>query len=178
MGRAKKEPISIEELARNLATYAIDREEIKELIRSIPGKNDLNLATVEYELQIMRILSIGWAISFYMPEKSGKKSLSLLFWEHIREISTSISNLMENTTGRSIDYFMILKERLDIYLSAMQKNPDNASQPTVIMGPAFASACCVPGNPMAILIGTKMFTLCLGSVKAYMDSVKIETVLC
>jgi len=176
MGRSKKEPISVEELANNLATYAIDREELKQLIQAIPQENDLNMATLEYELQILRILSVGWAISFYMPQTPEKKSLSLIFWENIKEISTSISTLMETTTGQTIDYFTILKERLDVYVKAMQENQESASEPTAIMGPAFANACGVPENAIAILIGTKMFTLCLGGVKEYLESVEITPI--
>jgi len=176
MGRSKKEPISVEELANNLTTYAIDREELKQLIQAIPQDNDLNMATLEYELQILRILSVGWAISFYMPKTPEKKSLSLIFWENIKEISTSISTLMETTRGQTIDYFTILKERLDVYVKAMQENPDGASEPTTIMGPAFAGACGIPENAIAMLIGTKMFTFCLGGVKEYLESVEITPI--
>ena len=175
MGRAKKEPISIEELANNLATYAINRDELKQLIQVIPQDNDLNIATLEYELQILRILSVGWAISFYIPQSPDKKRLSLNFWENIKEISTNISTIMESTTGQTIDYFTILKERLDVYVKAMQENQDGASEPTAVMGPAFANACGVPENAIAILIGTKMFTLCLGGIKEYLESLEIKT---
>lgn len=175
MGRTKKKPITVETLAKNLANYAIDREDLKELLNTLPEKNDLNMATLEYELQLLRILSVGWAISFYLPGTPEKKSLSLLFWEHIREIATNISTLMEATSGQTIDYFNILKERLDVYVKAMQTNQGQAAEPTVIMGPAFAVVCNAPGNAFAILIGTKMFTLCLGGVKAYIDSLEIES---
>ncbi|MCP4117200.1 MAG: hypothetical protein GY737_17740 [Desulfobacteraceae bacterium] len=175
MGRSKKEPISIEEVANNLATYAINRDELKQMIEAIPQDNDLNMATLEYELQILRILSVGWAISFYMPQSPEKKSLSLVFWENIKEISTNISTIMESTTGQAIDYFTILKERLDVYVKAMQENQEDVSEPTSIMGPAFAGACGIPDNAIAILIGTKMFTFCLGGVKEYLESLEITT---
>ncbi len=174
MGRTLKKPITVEELATNLSTYAIDREDLKALVQTIPRENDLNMATVEYELQILRILSVGWAISFYMAEQPGKQRLNLVFWEQIREVSTKISTLLETTSGQTIDYFSILKERLDTYVSAMQSNPDQASEPTAVMGPAFAAACNAPQDPIAILVGTKMFTLCLGGVKSYIDSLEIE----
>jgi hypothetical protein len=175
MGQTQKKSIIVEELAINLSTYAIDREDLKALLQTIPEKNDLNMATVEYELQILRILSVGWAISFYMAQQPGKKRVSLLFWEEIRKVATKISTLLETTSGQAIDYFNILKQRLDLYVRAMQKNPDGSSEPTAVMGPAFAAACNAPHNPIAILVGTKMFTLCLGGVKSYLDSLEIES---
>ncbi|HKK90352.1 MAG TPA: hypothetical protein VJ936_03065, partial [Desulfobacteraceae bacterium] len=76
MGQAKKEALSIEKLAENLATFAIDRNDLKMLMGGIPDNSDLNLTSVEYELQILKILSVGWAISFYMPTGDNKTNLS------------------------------------------------------------------------------------------------------
>ena len=175
MGQTRKEPITIEQLAANLSNYAIDREDLKALLQTIPAKNDLNMGTVEYELQILRTLSVGWAISFYMTQQPDKNRVSLLFWEEIRQVAAKISTLLETTSGQAVDYFNILKIRLDLYVRAMQTNPDEASEPTAVMGPAFAAACNAPHNPIAILVGTKMFTLCLGGVKSYLDCLEIES---
>ncbi|MFO7751437.1 MAG: hypothetical protein R6V54_15240 [Desulfobacteraceae bacterium] len=174
MGQAKKEALSIEKLAENLATFAIDRNDLKMLMQGIPDNSDLNLTSVEYELQILKILSVGWAISFYMPAGDNKTDLSRIFWEYIREISKNISNLTETTTGESVDYFSILKERLDDYVKIMQENPNGESEPSMVMGPAFAEACNSPGNAIAVLTGTKMFTLTLGGVKEYLNAVEIQ----
>ncbi|MEA1968827.1 MAG: hypothetical protein U9N77_11500 [Thermodesulfobacteriota bacterium] len=174
MGQAKKEPLSIEKLAANLATYAIDRDDLKMLIQAVPEESNLNITTVEYELQILKILSVGWGISFYMPGGENKTKLTQLFWQHIREISKNISNITETTTGQSIDYFLILKERLDIYVKNMQKNPNGTTDPSLLMGPAFADACGCPDNAVAILTGTKMFALSLGGIKEYLNAVEIE----
>lgn len=175
MGQTQKKPITIEQLASNLSTYAIDREDLKALLQTIPEKNDLNIGTIEYELQILRILSVGWAITFYMAQQPGKNRVSFLFWEDIRQVATKISTLLETTSGQAIDFFSILKERLDLYVRAMQTNPDEANEPTAVMGPAFAEACNSPDNPIAILVGTKMFTLCLGGVKSYLDCLEIKS---
>ena len=174
MGQTKKESLTIEELAENLATFAINRDELKMLLQAIPENMDLNLTTVEYELQILKILSVGWAISFYMPEGEYKIKLVQLFWEHIREISSSISNFTGTSTGRAIDYFAILKERLDLYLQEMEKIPKGCNDPSCVMGPAFAFACKSDNNAAAILTGTKMFTMSLGGVREYLDAVKIK----
>ncbi|MBW2654590.1 MAG: hypothetical protein JRC91_06530 [Deltaproteobacteria bacterium] len=171
----KKETITIQKLAQNLATFAIDRTDLKELLAAIPENNNLNLPTIEYELQLLKIISVGWAISFFMPTTDKNKGpLSQMFWEFIRETSQNISNLTETTTGQSIDYFDILKQRLSTYLEIMQHNPDKAQNPADLMGPAFASTCKCEDDAMAILTGTKLFTLTMGAVKEYLNIVECK----
>ena len=173
MGQAKKDPLFVEKVAENLATFAIDRDDLKLMIQSIPEESNLNITTVEYELQILKILSVGWGIAFYMEAGKIKQNLTTLFWEHIREVSKNISTMTETTTGNAIDYFGILKNRLDHYVKLMQGNSTKASEPTEVMGPAFAQACQADDNAVATLLGTKMFTLCIGGVKEYLDAVEI-----
>jgi hypothetical protein len=177
MNGSQNDPISIQQLARNLASFAIDRTDLKELLAAIPEDNDLNLNTVEYELGILKILSVGWAIAFYMAATDKNKTpLTESFWEMIQEIAQNISTLTETTTGTQVNYFAILKERLDTYVKEMQETPDQTTEPTAIMGPAFARACRAQDDPMAVLTGTKMFTLTLGAVKEYLASVKIQDI--
>lgn len=177
MNGSPDDTISIEQLARNLASFAIDRTDLKELLGAIPEDNQLNLNTVEYELGILKILSVGWSIAFYMAATDKNKApLTEAFWEMIREIAQNISTLTETTTGTKIDYFAILKERLDTYVTEMQENPSQVTDPTAIMGPAFARACRAPDDPIAVLTGTKMFTLTLGAVKEYLASVSIQDI--
>ena len=177
MNAPDKDKISIEQVANNLASFAIDRTDLKELMAALPRENQLNMNAVEYELGILKILSVGWAIAFYMAASDKNKGpVTETYWELIREISQNISTLTETTTGTQVDYFAILKERLDTYVKQMQNQQDKAADPTSVMGPAFAQACRTPDDPMAILTGTKMFTLTLGAVKEYLDSVNIKDV--
>ncbi len=171
----KKETPTIEKMAQNLVDFAIDRADLKELISALPRENDLNLATIEYELGILKILSVGWGISFFMAatDKS-KKPLTEFFWQMVQEISENISTLAQTTTGTQIDYFKILKERLDIYVDGMKKNNGQQENPASVMGPVFARICKTPDNAMAILIGTKMFTLTLGAVKEYINAMVMD----
>lgn len=172
-----KETLSCEKLAQNLATFAIDRTDLKQLLAAVPEDSSVNLTTLEYELQLLKILSVGWAISFFMPVSDKNKGpVSEMFWEYIREISKNISDLTQTTTGQSIDYFEILKERLNTYLAIMQENPDDTQNPASIMGPAFAELCNAKDNAAAILTGTKMFTLTLGAVKEYINTIIIDDI--
>ncbi len=169
--------LTVEELARNLASFAIDRTDLKSLMAALPPQNTLNMTTLEYELGILKILSVGWGISFYMAATDKHKAaLTQNYWEMIRDISQNISTLTHATTGTKIDYFTILKERLDHFVGMLQENPSGATEPTAVIGPTFASACGSPDDPMAILTGTKMFTLSLGAVKAYLSAVTIKEI--
>lgn len=164
-----------QKLAQDLATFAIDRTDLKEMLAAIPDNISVNRTTLEYELQLLKILSVGWAISFYMPSTDPNKvPVTELFWEAIREISNNISMLTETTTGKPLDYFEILKERLSAYVKIMQDNPGETKNPADVMGPAFAGMCNTPQDAFTTLIGTKMFTLTLGSVKEYLNAVKFE----
>ncbi|MCP4670689.1 MAG: hypothetical protein GY857_05230 [Desulfobacula sp.] len=172
-----RENISLQQAAQDLANFAIDRTDLKNLLGAIPDNNSLNMTTIEYELQILKILSVGWAISFYMATTNKNKApITQMFWEFIREISQNISTLTETTTGKNLDYFEILKQRLNTYIEIMKEKPDVSHNPANIMGPAFADICNQNNDAIAILTGTKMFTLTLGAVKEYLDTVKIEKI--
>ena len=177
MNLIKRDPLTVQKLAQNLAAVAIDRTDLKELLSAIPENSNLNRTAIEYELQILKILSVGWAISFFMPTTDKNKSpLTQIFWELVREISNNISTLTQTTTNQTIDYFKILKERLDTYLKVMQENPEEDQNPATIIGPIFAGTCKCENDAVAILIGTKMFTLTLGAVKEYLNAVKIDDI--
>ena len=174
MEKDKKGHITVQQLAQDLGTFAIDRTDLKQLLAAIPEDTDLNLTTIEYELQILKILSVGWAISFYMASTDrNKTALTSEFWEFIREISQNISLLTQTATGEDINYFETLKQRLGTYLEIMQERPDESQNPASVMGPAFAEVCSNKDDAVTILTGTKMFTLTLGAVKEYLNAFKI-----
>ena len=177
MDTSENQTLTVQQLARNLAGFALDRTDLKNLLNTLPRENDLNLTTIEYELGILKILSVGWGISFFKAASDQNKApLTTFFWEMVQEISQSISSLMETTTGTRVDYFAILRERLDTYVTEMQKNAHGSIDPASVMGPVFARVCKSPDNAMAILIGTKMFALTLGAVKEYIHSVHIHDI--
>jgi hypothetical protein len=166
---------TVEETAQNLAVFAVDRTDLKTIMESLPSESSLNRVTLEYELGILKILTVGWGISFYMPVSDRNKPvLSESFWQVIQEFSKNISTLTETTTGQQIDYFNILKERLDTYVTRMKHTSGDAMDPSAVMGPAFAGICGCPDNPVAMLTGSRMFALTLGGVKEYLAAVKIK----
>jgi len=178
MGQTKIEPLSVEKLGENLAVFAINRDDLKVILKTVPEEEKIHLTTIEYELQILKILSVGWGIAFYMADGKNKHELTLVFWQHIQEIAKNISTLTETSTGHQIDYFNILRSRLDDYLKAMQEHSEQeyfikVSDPSYFMGPAFADICHCSDNAAVILVGTKMLTLTLGAVKEYLNAVEI-----
>ena len=175
MGQVKKQSLYIEKFGENLSTFAINRDDLKELINAIPNDQKLNLTAIEYELQILKIISVGWAISFFMPQSDiNKKALSEIYWTYIREISHNISNLTGVSTGEQIDYFEVLKKRLDIYVAVLQKKSEKTSETSAVIGSVFADLCNSPDCAAAVLTGTKMFTYTIGGVKEYLDAVEIK----
>ena len=92
--------LTVDQVAENLSAFAIDRADIKSLLGTIPEGHPINLNRLEYELAILKILSVGWALAFFMPATDVNKTpLTQAFWEQIREISNNVSTLTETTTG-------------------------------------------------------------------------------
>ncbi|MFH2091206.1 MAG: hypothetical protein ABIJ31_02480 [Pseudomonadota bacterium] len=177
MAEAKIQIIPLEELAKNLAAFAIDRTDLKALLAAIPQNSGLNTTTIEYELQILKILSVGWSIAFYMPpDDKHKGPLAEQFWINIRDIAQKISTLTATTSGTQIDYFEVIKDRLNTYLKVMKNLPKTVENPAGAMGPAFAVACNHAGDAITVLTGTKMFALTLGAVQEYLNAVQIDDI--
>lgn len=172
MATTEKKELSMEELAKNLVTFAVDRDDVKELLTQMPESQHINLVTVEYELQILKIVSTGWGISFYLEDPVQKETLSTLFWEAINQFSKGISEMASITSETGIDYFEVVKERMDAYVKALysctaEDNPVNA------VGPAFADHCGLADEVFTIRAGSRMFQMTLNSIKEYLDYVKI-----
>lgn len=169
--------LTVDQVAENLSAFAIDRADIKSLLGTVPEGHSIDMNRLEYELAILKILSVGWGLAFFMPATDiNKTPLTQTFWEQIREIANNVSTLTETTTGTRVDYFGILKERLDTFVQQMKEKQTKGADPSGVMGPVFANACGVPDDPMAILAGTKMFALTLAAIKEYLAGVKIEEI--
>ena len=64
MGKQEKKPSKIEQAAEDLFNYAIDREDVKLLMANLAEQADVKRTTVEYELPILKIISVGWSLSY------------------------------------------------------------------------------------------------------------------
>jgi len=163
----------IEKAGEALFNFAVDHEDVKALVANLPEETDIQGVTVEYELQILKIISVGWSISYYLEKGPQKTQLAELYWQAVEQFSQSISRSTGLMTGHEIDYFQILKERLDMYLDALNEN-SFGSQPVSVIGPEFARTCGKVDDAFTVLTGAKMFSATIGSVKEYLEATKLR----
>jgi hypothetical protein len=163
----------IEKAGEDLFNFAVDREDVKELVANLPEEADIQGVTIEYELQILKIISVGWSISYYLEKGPQKTQLAELYWQAVQKFSETISTSTGLMTGHEIDYFQILKDRLDMYLDALNEN-SSVSQPVAVIGPEFARTCGNVDDAFTVLTGAKMFSATIGSVKEYLEAIKLR----
>ena len=170
MTNSHNKKTDIEKAGEDLFDFAIDRESLKAILETLPEDVPLNKAKVEYELQILKIITVGWGISFCLEDVTLKQQLSEAFWKAVQEFSQSLSETTSLTTGQDIDYFLILKERLDMYVDALNKQP-HTTEPAVVIGPEFAKTCGNKDEVFTVMAGSRMFISTMGGVKEYLRSV-------
>ena len=168
---AKKSPV--EQAGDDLFNFAIERDDTKWLMARLPAEADIKPATVEYELQILKIISVGWSISYFLEEWPEKQQLVEIFWEAVREFSQSLSTTTEMMTGQDIDYFQTLKERLDNYLAALHGSPE-AKEPAEVIGPAFARNCGNGDDLFTVFTGSRMFSAATSRVRQYLEAANLQ----
>lgn len=173
MNDSGKEKTELEKVRADLVDFAVDREDTKWLMERLPPQADITRVTVEYELQILKIIGVGWSLSFYLESSPQKTELLATYWEAINEFSQGISTTTEYMIGRQIDYFQILKKRLDLYVAALAKNPD-APEPARVIGPEFARICGNGDDIFTFMTGSKMFISTINKVKTYLEAVKLR----
>ncbi len=172
MKHSAREKTALEKAKEDLFNFAIDREDVKWLMARLPEEANIKRSTVEYELQILKIISVGWSISYFLENSPQKPGLLEPYWESVYEFSRSLSEATELMVGKDIDYFQILKDRLDMYVDALAKTPE-APQPAVIIGPEFARTCGNEDDLFTFMTGSKMFRSTIGRVKEYLETINL-----
>jgi hypothetical protein len=173
MANSHSNKTDIEKAGEDLFDFAIERESVKAIMDTLPEDVPLNKNKVEYELQILKIISVGWGISFCLEDVTLKQQLSEVFWKAVQEFSESLSDATSLTTGQDIDYFLTLKERLDMYVDALNQKP-HATEPAVVIGPEFAKACGNEDEVFTVMAGSRMFISTMGGVKDYLRSFQVS----
>ncbi len=163
----------MEQTAEDLFNYAIDREEVRWLMANLAEEADIKRTTVEYELPLLKIISVGWGLSYYLTSSPQKDQLMDSYWTAINEFSKDLSTTTEMMTGQKIDYFDILKERLEMYVAALEQHPD-AKDPATVIGPEFAGTCGNADDIFTLMTGSKMFTSAVARVKEYLEAIKLR----
>jgi len=173
MAAAEPTKSPVEQAGEDLFNFAIEREDTKWLVARLPAEAEVKPATVEYELQILKIISVGWSIPYFLAEWPEKQRLIELFWQAVREFSGSLSQTTEMMTGQDIDYFQTLKERLDGYLDALQRHPE-AKEPSEVIGAEFARVCGNADDLFAAFTGGRMFSTTTTRVRESLDAPKLH----
>lgn len=173
MEHSEEKKSEIEKVRDDLFNFAIDRKDIKWLMERLPKEANIKRSTVEYELQILKIISVGWSISYYLEKNPRKNPLLELFWMTIYEFSQQLATTTELMIGQDIDYFQILKQRLDMYVDALAQHPE-ASEPSTVIGPEFARTCGNADDIFTFMTGSKMFLSTTGQVKEYLATIELK----
>jgi hypothetical protein len=162
-----------EQAAEDLFNFAIDRTDIKEVMLGLHEQADIKRNNVEYELPLLKIITVGWSISYFINHEPYKNELAEIFWNSIREFAQNLSETTKLMTGADVDYFQVIKDRMNMYVDAMNANPD-AKEPAVIIGPEFAGACGNRDDVFTVLTGSRLFIATAGGVKSYLEEVKLR----
>ncbi len=163
---------SVEDAPNDLFKYAVDREDLKALLDAFPNESPEVRSKVEYELQILKFIGVGWSISYFLQDSPFKDQIAGEYWTAVHGLSQSISSSAGLMVGKEIDYFQELRDRLDLYINALAKRPD-APEPAVVIGPEFAKICGSSDDIHTVMAGSKMFIMLLGAVKDYLDTIDL-----
>ncbi len=158
----------IERAGEQLFQFAIDRGDMNAILRTLPVTEPERRAILEYEIQLLRIVSVGWAIAFFLAEDDLKNPLGENYWEHVRNFSATLSVSASLTVGTDIDYFDLLRQRLNGYIHELDA-AGQIQEPAMAIGPAFAEHCGGRDDALAILAGSKMFSHTISAVRQYLN---------
>lgn len=141
---------------------------MKSILDALPAEVQAKRVVMEYEIQLLRIITVGWAIAFFLADDRLGKPMGECFWEHVRAFSGNLSTSASLAADAPIDYFDTLKQRFDFYLAALNA-AGKVLEPATIIGPAFAGACGDRQDACASLAGSKMFAHTVHAVREYLD---------
>ena len=168
----KKSLPTIEQVGQGLFDFALERDDIKWLLARLQIKGGVKPATVEYELQILKIIGVGWSIAYLIKAHPWKTPLQDVYWQSIWQFAQNLSTTTELMIGQDVDYFQVLKERLDGYVATLENNP-GAQEPVQFIGPAFALNCGDREDLMLAMTGSKIFASVLSQVKSYLTALEL-----
>ena len=165
----------VDQATKDLLAYAFDREDVKWLMEKLHQDADINRTTVEYELQVLKIISTGWAISYHLEGSPNKNPLLEQFWKQVFDFSNELSKTTNTMTGTRLDYFEVLKERLEAYVTAISKSSEAtaANDPGLAVGPEFAGICGNSEDLHTRMAGITMFATVVTRVGAYLTAMSI-----
>ncbi len=172
MATAENEKADLEKACENLVNFSVDRDDLNRILAMLPEDEAISRVTVEYEIPLLKIVSVGWAIAYFMENRPEKQALLESFWAAIDKFSRDLSSVTALTVGADIDYFNMIKERMDTYVQALNLQPD-AKDPAAVIGPTFAGICNAPDNIHVVMTGNRVFNTGIIGVKEYLAHINI-----
>jgi hypothetical protein len=155
-------------IAEDLCEYALEREDIKWIADTVPESAGHSQSKLEYELQLLKIITVGWGISFWLEKDPAKEETAGTFWKNVSEVSGGLSQATSLFIGKDVDYFNELKTRLDRYVLAV--STVKGDNPAIAIGPEFAGHFGNPEDLFASMAGSKMFMAAFAGVKQYLQA--------
>jgi hypothetical protein len=155
--------LPLDPVTEGLFNFAIDREDVKWLVANLPAEATAEANTVEYELQLVKIIFVGWSILYSMEECARRQEMAERYWQAIHELSANISQTTGLMIGKEVDYFAAVRERLDQYLGALQQ--DNGADPAGVVGREFARCCGAPDDLFTAMAGSRLFVATISRTK-------------
>jgi hypothetical protein len=108
--RQKKKTI-IEQAGKDLFDFATDRDDVKWLLAQLSDQTRTKPSTVDYELQILKIVCVGWSISYFMSGTPKKKAdLLELYWQAVNAFACDLSQTTDLMIGQDIDYLVSIQK--------------------------------------------------------------------
>ncbi len=170
----QKKKTAVEQAGEDLFDFASDRDDVKWLLARLSDQAKAKPAAVDYELQILKFVCVGWSISYFMSGTPKKKAHLLeLYWQAVNTFASGLSQTAGLMIGQDLDYFEIIKTRLDFYLKTMAGSPETAD-PVAVIGPAFADQCGAADDLFASITGAKMFSTTMNRVRRYLEAAKLR----
>jgi len=166
--------IELESAGTALFDFAVDRNDLAWLLARWPAEAAAQRSRIEYELQLLKTIAVGWSLSYYLEGKPCKQTLMEFYWQAVGAFANQLSTATALTIGPTVapgeqkfDYFQVIKDRLRRYLAVMT-GATGATGPEMVIGPEFARICDNADDPFTLLAGTKMFAYATARVGEYL----------
>lgn len=155
----------LENMIGTLVRHSLTADELFPLIQGLPETSAIPQSRLEYELRILKILSMGWGLSYYLDEGEVKEKIVTGFWKEIFLFSGELDQVA-GATGLNLSYFSLLQERFTAYLARVEALP--LKDIIKIMGLACADFCGDENDSYIFVVAKKVFADTLTTLQTYL----------
>jgi hypothetical protein len=160
--------LSPAQAAEDLLAYAVDRQDIKWCLARLPSNRSAHLARVDTELQMLKIIGVGWSLNHRLAGSPRQAPLQEAYWAAVQDFSVRFSETTALLIGQRIDYFQTLKDRLDGYVAALKDAGPSGGDPGSVIGAALARFCDCNDDLAVLMAAARIFNSTLARVGEYL----------